>query len=334
MKYFNPLYIILLLLGMAFFILFKNGNQEVLSFYGFAESNETEINYNYSVVVDEILVTPGQEVKAGAELLKLSRVKSKETLADQDFKISQLRSESSLWLKKKENALKEIQLEEQTKLQSLNTQIAALKSKNEYKLSLLEGLKTIDKVSSVYDPILEKIAEIEKQKSAVIAKYELLQKSIKDEMAMGRDPYASQVSLLQAEKAFDEEHQVQEIIVKAPSDGLIGNVYCKEAEHIPAYRTLISFYEPHSSVIKGYVHENLTLEVELGSRFKVSSLIDATASYQGEVIGLGSRIVEIPTRLRKMPDLKTYGREVLVSINKNNVFLQKEKVALSLADEK
>jgi hypothetical protein len=32
--------------------------------------------------------------------------------------------------------------------------------------------------------------------------------------------------------------------------------------------------------------------------------------------------------LRKIPDLKTYGREILVSISKDNNFLQKEKVLL------
>jgi hypothetical protein len=45
---------------------------------------------------------------------------------------------------------------------------------------------------------------------------------------------------------------------------------------------------------------------------------------------LGSRIVEIPERLRKNPDLKTYGREVLIAIPPSNLFLQKEKVILNL----
>ena len=48
------------------------------------------------------------------------------------------------------------------------------------------------------------------------------------------------------------------------------------------------------------------------------------------ITGLGSRIVEIPDRLRKNPDLKTYGREVLISIPPTNFFLQKEKVILNL----
>jgi len=90
----------------------------------------------------------------------------------------------------------------------------------------------------------------------------------------------------------------------------------------------LSFYEPHSGVIKGYVHEDLTLQVQLGDQFKATSLKDERMSYPGKVIGLGSRIVEIPTRLRKIPEVKNYGREVLVEISKDNRFLQKEKVSL------
>jgi hypothetical protein len=47
------------------------------------------------------------------------------------------------------------------------------------------------------------------------------------------------------------------------------------------------------------------------------------------VIGMGHRIVEIPERLRKIPEIKTYGREVLIQIPSDNKFLQKEKVVLT-----
>ena len=132
---------------------------------------------------------------------------------------------------------------------------------------------------------------------------------------------------------FDLSQQKQDITVTAPMDGLIGNIFCKEAEHISSYKTLLTFYEPHSGIIKGYVHEDLTLQVAIGSQFRVSSLKDDSKYYDGKVVGLGSRIVEIPARLRKVADLKTYGREVLIEIEKNNTFLQKEKVDISHVQE-
>jgi hypothetical protein len=53
----------------------------------------------------------------------------------------------------------------------------------------------------------------------------------------------------------------------------------------------------------------------------------------GVISGLGHRIIEIPERLRKIPELRTYGREVLIEIPNNNHFLQKEKVLLQWPDQ-
>ena len=92
----------------------------------------------------------------------------------------------------------------------------------------------------------------------------------------------------------------------------------------------MTFYEPHPSLIKGYLNENLILEVHEGDLFSVSSLKNESIKYDAEVIGLGSRIVEIPSRMRKRPELKTYGREVLLGVSKNNDFLQGEKVSIEI----
>ena len=51
---------------------------------------------------------------------------------------------------------------------------------------------------------------------------------------------------------------------------------------------------------------------------------------KGVVKTLGSRIVEIPPRLRKIKELKTFGREIIIEIPSDNPFLQKEKVILNL----
>lgn len=158
--------------------------------------------------------------------------------------------------------------------------------------------------------------------------YDLSIRGLKQELNLGQSPYREQIKRLKAEQAFEASQEHLPIVVTAPMDGLIGNISCKEEEHIPSYSTLLSFYEPHSGIIKGYVHEDLTLKVQFGDRYQASSLKDENTQYEGTVVGLGSRIVEIPARLRKIPDFRSYGREVLVEIPKDNSFLQKEKVGL------
>jgi len=85
--------------------------------------------------------------------------------------------------------------------------------------------------------------------------------------------------------------------------------------------------------VTGFVHEDVTVAVAIGDVFQVSSLTEPLVTYEGVVTGLGSRIVEIPTRLRKLVSVKSYGREINISISPENNFLQKEKVSLRYIDK-
>ena len=62
---------------------------------------------------------------------------------------------------------------------------------------------------------------------------------------------------------------------------------------------------------------------------KFLTIKDATQNYTGKVVGLGSRIVEIPARMRKVPEFKTYGREVIIRLPAKSNFLQNEKLVLT-----
>lgn len=329
MRYFNPFYLLLILLSVGFYYVFAQEQQETLSFYGFAESNETEINYNYPTVVDHIPVTPGQEVEEGDVLLRLSRVKAKETLADEEFKIKKLDTEAEIWKQKKQREVARIQLAKEAAEEEIQDEMTVLQKELDFKKSLVSGLKTIEARDVDFSPIQEKINLLNTQLERVTNKYDATLYNLDQEIKQYVIPYRQEVARLKEEADFDTSQAKQEIIVTAPTRGLVGNIYCKEAEHIPSFKTLLSFYEPHSGTIKGYVHEDLILKVDLGALFTIASLKDDTIKYEGRVIGLGSRIVEIPLRLRKMPEIKTYGREVLIEITKDNSFLQKEKVAVT-----
>lgn len=325
----NLFYISIGLIGLSLFVMLRPGFHSELSFYGFAESNETDINYNYPVVVEKILVTPGQSVKANDPILELSRRKSKEILEDQEYKISELRARAAIWERERMNEITQLENQLTTRRSEISLEINTKKKELEYKKGLSKDLKTIDGSASDYNPISEEIKELQTQ----LKSYETIQvqkiKGIKSELKIGTNPYKVEMQRLEAEREFEASQRLIPITVTAPGDGLIGNISCKEEEHIPSYTTLLTFYEPHSGIINGYVHEDLTMEVELGDTYLVSSLKDESISYPGRVIGLGSRIIEIPARLRKVPELKSYGREVQLEITRDNIFLQKEKVSIS-----
>ena len=327
----NLFYPAVLVVGVALVFLFRPPTESTLNFYGFAESDETAVNYNYPVVVEEILVSPGQAVRAGEVLLNVSRRKSKETLADQDFRVRELDAEESVWRSRKRDQLTAFTTELSAELARIDEEIAAAEARLAYQRSLTTGLSSISIDTTSFRPLNDKLAQLRSKRARTRVQGEERQRSMGRELALGSAPYRARVDRLRAEAAFDSSQQVQPFAVRAPSDGLIGNVSVKPQEHVPSYETLLSFYEPHSSIVRGYVHEDQTLRIHLDDELEVYSLKDPTKVYPGKVTGLGSRIVSIPTRLRKLRDFETYGREVIVSISSDNGFLQKEKVGIRVA---
>jgi multidrug resistance efflux pump len=249
-------------------------------------------------------------------------------LADQAFRIAQLKAEEALWKRRQENEIEVLKIDQQVRLAEIDRKIASTRRELAYRRSLFDSLTLIDPVESRYNPFTEKLASYQEEKREIAASYAAKIEGLTKELTLGVNPFNEEIRRYEAAQEFEEAQSHIPITVTAPTEGLIGNISCKEEEHIPAYSTLLTIYEPHSSVIKGYVHEDLTLEVTIGQSYMVSSLKNEQIRFSGKVIGLGSRIVEIPARLRKVEAVKAYGREVLIEIPPDNSFLQKEKVSI------
>jgi multidrug resistance efflux pump len=282
--------------------------------------------------VDSILVKEGQFVNKGDQLLLLSRRQAKETMADQEYRINQLKAEAALWREKTENEVSQAQLQKQASAADLSRKIAEVSAEIDQKKALFDGLQTIQAPASSYEHLQLTLNNLKEEIREVSKLYDTRIDGLNKELQYGRNPYSAQIKRYIAEEAFNDARKIQAITVIAPDDGLVGNINCKRAEHISSYSSLLTFYEPHSSTVKGFVHEDLSLKVKVGQSLIVSSLKDPTISYVGQVVGLGSRIVEIPARLRKLETFKVYGREVLIEIPTDNIFLQKEKVSILFAD--
>lgn len=331
-RYFNIFYLSIIAIGIALFFLVNPKESSIVSFYGFAETNETEINFNYPVVINKIFVTPGQHVKKDDVLMQVSRMNNKDKLEQEPFKIAEIQAEKNSKISKLESEIDLAKASHQITIEKLDTEIEKLTKELNYKIDLAKDLENVELADNTYTPLRNKIDALKNEKTLLVSKFNKKQSALLEEINVVQTPYNEQIKLLNAEKAFFENNKVQLVEIKAPTDGLIGNLHCKEAEHIQSYTTLISFYEPNPSIIRGFIHEDLTLQVTMDDSFVVRSIKDPSIQYEGKVIGLGSRIVEIPQRLRKIAEFKTYGREVSIRIDSRNAFLQKEKVALELGN--
>lgn len=333
MKKYNILYIAIIPMCFALFYMNKNLGKASTIFYGFAENKETELSHDKSVLIHKILVTPGQEVSKGQLLIEVKQSTIDFKFDNANLDLQRLETVEQQQKQQILNRIAQLKVKRTTDVEALNIEISALESKIQYNKSLIEDLKSIDikNDDSANNPNAVKLQALKKNLQIITKPIDIEIDQLQKELASISIPSQVQQEKLKGEIDYYKSEQGK-LEILAPSDGLIGNIFCKEGENIAAFTSLLSFYEQTPTIVKGFVHESLLLQVEVGDMLTVSSTLLNDQKTEGQIIGLGSRIVEIPERLRKIPEFKTYGREVLIRIPKNNPFLQKEKVMLNSLD--
>ena len=334
MKKINLLYLAVIPLVFVLFQMNANFKKSSVFFYGFAENKETELSHDKPVLVQKIWVTPGQEVKKGQLLMEVSQSSVDLKITSAGYDLERLKIAAGQEKQAIRDRITQLKAKRKLRVAELEAQIKELEASLRFNQSLLEDLNTIDSEESNQQnsPANLKLKTLRENLKLEIEPIDIEIAQLEEELEDVVTPSQAQREKLKQEiEYFKSEKERQAIL--APSDGLIGNILCQEGENISAFSKLINFYERNPTLVKGYVHESLILQVSVGDTLLVSSSLHPSQQVLGIVSGLGSRIVEIPERLRKIPENKNYGREVLIRIPPNNPFLQKEKVMLNSPTE-
>lgn len=327
------LYLTLVPLAYVLYHISVGYSSESPFFYGFAENKETELSHYSDSYVEKILVSEGEVVERGQVLMHISRRElpyrenelERETTATRAIAVAKrkaLATELALLSTQKVNDLAEI-----------DAKIKNIEADARRRQAVVEALSSVQTPSADGALVLAPAAQhtmdaLIAEKASYLDKYQLRSQLLQQEMDQITTDLqlAGQKVTAQTQRLDDD---VRDLQILAPANGVIGNIPRKEGEYVTSYTTLLTFYEENPTLVKGYVHESLILEVNIGDSLYVASTLREENSAMGLVIGLGSRIVEIPERLRKITTFKTYGREVLVQIPANNSLLQKEKVSIN-----
>lgn len=331
MKRFNLLYIFVILIVVMLWNMNLQYQKKTVMFYGFAENKETEINLEHPIQVDQIFVETGQKIAKGQPLIEVSHNKLPQKLNGLVYDEEEAKVKRMVWEDDILGSIDKLMSKKVVKESEINAEIEQIKAKVTHNRSLVKGLENVaESEGKAYSQqTMAKIAALEQElKTAVLplnTEISRLRQKLKS-----NNTYNVELKKLRSEQEFYED-KGRKLSIHAPSDGLVGNIHCKEAENIPAFKTLITFYEENPTLVKGYVHEKAVIHVNIGDSLTVASSLQKDYKCQGIITGLGSRIIEIPDRLRKYPEIKNYGREVLIKIPSDNKFLQKEKVILKLS---
>lgn len=328
---FNYLYYILLpILLFIIFKLAKNYGQETNLFFGSAENKETQINLDIPVLVNKIYVRQGQYVKKGDVLLEVSQSDLDEKQFNLDANITEWEIRKRMASKDWDEQILKLNNQKEDILKSAKKEIQLLQAEQNLNAGLLKNLKTGIKIDSLgknnlIDYKIKAIQDELEWNLQALDKEITAKKTIRDSdktFDAGLDKFKQQKKFLDTKQ--------NKLRITAPSDGLIGTIHCKEGENLGNYTTMISFYEQSPNVVVAYVPEGFLVHLKIGDSIEVRSNLHPQEIMKGIVSGLGYRIVEIPERLRKIPELKTFGREVLVQLPLPNPFLQNEAVILTI----
>ena len=330
-------FIAVLIAAVIGIIIYSGG--ETTTFQGFAESNETIINSETSVSIKRILVMDGDSVSKGQKLAELESQELALRIADIRSQLLQIETKRGMGEAEIKSKILQNKAAERAVVSELQAQIDTLENQLKINKELSDGLKSvkIKKSDSVRNPIE---IQIESLKSAIAERkkeFAEINRMYKKMLESGETPEIAEAEKLRSELAALEE-QNSNMAVYAPFEGIVGSVFIKNGngervffkggEKISAYSPILSIVNKEPSFVKGYIPESQFSVIKIGDEVTISASHNLKP-VTGVVTSLGGRIVPLPARLLKNPNIALWGREIVVRIPENNGFILGEKVSIT-----
>lgn len=297
------------------------------SFFGTAESEPQMINFEHDILVQDVRVALGNEVKKGDTLAVLYRAELDKTTVDKLADINMVEVEkttkSSLLNKEKDVLL----ARQAARLSELISQIKVLRTED----SIKNSVKTSIYNNIVYDNKLvrEKIAALEDEIRQ--SEKQTIEQIRQIESQQQASQLLSQARVAKVQKDLNYiTTEKGRLILMAPIDGFMEQVNVTKGSLVQAYKDLFKINPKKPNKIVGFIHESTDIPFQLGDSVKLQSAVRASVLTQGVIIGSNPKLVELPYRLRKFTELRAWGREVYILMPDNNGFYIGEKIILTI----
>ncbi|MBR4531855.1 HlyD family efflux transporter periplasmic adaptor subunit [bacterium] len=313
--------------------------QETTNFQGFAESNETIINSETSVSIKKVFVMEGDSVYKGQKLAELESQELSIRIADIRSQLLQIETKRGMSEKEIKSKILQNKAAERAVISELRAQIQTLENQLKINKELSDGLKSvkIKKSASVKNPIEIQIESLELAIVDRKKEFAEINRMYSKMLESGETPENVEAEKLRAELESLEEQNAN-MAVYAPFDGIVGSVFIKNGngekvffkggEKIAAYSPILSIVNKEPSFVKGYIPESHFSAIKIGDEVTIANT-QTPQQITGIVTGLGGRIIPLPTRLLKNPNIPLWGREIVVKIPENNGFILGEKVSIT-----
>jgi len=326
---FNVLYLFwILAFGACFWLKDHFMGRSNTSFFGATETESRSLNYDHSVVIQTVLVKTGDKVQAGDTLMVFYRTELDQESAERLSEIQQNAVEKNAQNSILDKTLQVLKAEHQAKLSELQAQIRLEQA--EFKAeSGVRKLLGEDKNTEDIDPVrVEKIAALRSQILQAEEEYQERVKELQAERRANQSIFDARSARTRVELDFVKTEQ-NRLILLAPVDGFVENITVGNGEVVPQHKELMKINPLTPTRIRGFIYEHAEIVYQLGDTVKLSAYNRQGIQAKGVIIGSNPQVVELPVRLRKLPEVRTWGREIFVKIPADNPFYLNEKIAIS-----
>ncbi|MFN5236122.1 MAG: HlyD family secretion protein [Bacteroidota bacterium] len=326
---FNILYLLFpAALAVCFWIASDFQYQSVNSFFGIAETEPRSLNFDHDIAVREVFVKTGDLVKKGDTLATFYRAELDE---------QSLENWSELRLTETERATEFSILEKEKEL--VRTRLSADARELQAEISLLiteDSLNTLFR-GSVYSDlkpagnkmVADKIAARRKQ-------IDDLQKNAAEEIrileskqaALGAVASVRNESTRAAQKQLESEKN--RLFLISPIDGYVETVLVARNALVEAFTELMKINPQAPNTVIGFIHEASNAPLAVGQEVELVSFNRPEVKCSGRITSINPKMTELPLRLRKFIEMRSWGREVFIGLPQDNRFYISEKITINL----
>lgn len=322
----NSFYILIFvaLLGLLFATKrFYQGSNR--SWVGIAVADDYTLSADKQAQVTSIHVVPGQTIKAGDTLIRLS---SEQLMQDMEKNTSRINT---------------LQREIQENRNLLNHEVELIKSSTaidisdrQKEISIAESELKLNRQlqSNPNSTSTTWVSPLEEKVKVLKAEIELLNKTLPVKVSEVQARYQSQqvqiqnqIQLLQSEFALLQKDK-NALLKIAATSGVVENVYVQRGEQINSFSPLLSVLPKNPISVTGYLETEQALPA-IGTGVKVISSTNKNKTCQAKVIGYGA-VTSLPDILQKATALKAFGKEIFIELPQQNEFSTGEKLLIRL----
>lgn len=312
----------------------RDNGTDGATFFGIAETREIVVNAEKAVEVRKVHVVPGQLIHTGQLLVSLDRPELTHRINEISNQIDKLKAQQLVSAADVQARINELEAQQRATGADLEYKIAQLNNKQQINKGLTANLRSIQQdpdarpQEGMKNPLQVQAESLKKELELGTHLTQVKINTLKETLNSSKAAGSIQLKGLEEERDVLQAER-KDLLKHSPITGVIGSINFKEGEKVSPFDPILTVHSRSPAYVEGYIHENVYSRISVKDKVRVVSMANKGAATIGEVVGVGARIVEYPVRLRKRPDIQTWGREVQILIPPENRFLLGEKLVIT-----